>query len=112
MKKEEIDHQKISKNGQDFAILPYTVFLDLIRGATERINTEDLTKLHLEDGRILVSEWRKCLNLTQETVAEKLGIPVVALDLLEKSGAKLRKTTIQQLAATLDLTPVKVTAEL
>lgn len=110
MKKEVIDHQKVSRGGQDFAILPYSVFLDLVRGSTEQIDTEELTRLHLEDGRILVSEWRKCLNLSQEAVAEKLGIPLVALDLLEKSGAKLRKTTIQQLAATLDLTPAKAAA--
>ena len=110
MKKEDVCHQKISKDGQEYAVLPYAVFLDLINEATARANPEDLARLNLQEGRILVSEWRKCLNLSQETVADRLGIPVFALEMLEKSGAKLRKTTIAQLAATLDLTPIKVAA--
>ncbi len=110
MEKKEVDHKKVSKNGQDYAVLPYSVFLDLIKASTANLEGADLTKMNLEDnGRVLVSEWRKCLNLTQEEVAARMGIPVVALDLLEKSGAKLRKETIAQLAGSLELAPVKVT---
>ncbi|HNS08940.1 MAG TPA: helix-turn-helix transcriptional regulator [Candidatus Ozemobacteraceae bacterium] len=110
MERKEVDHKKVSKNGHDYAVLPYSVFLDLIKASTASIEGANLSHMNLEDdGHVLVSEWRKCLNLTQEEVAGKMGIPVVALDLLEKSGAKLRRTTIAQLAESLDLAPVKVT---
>ncbi len=110
MERKEVDHKKVSKNGHDYAVLPYSVFLDLIKASTANIEGANLSQMNLEDdGRVLVSEWRKCLNLTQEEVAGKMGIPVVALDLLEKSGARLRRTTIAQLAESLNLVPVKVT---
>ena len=108
MERKEVDHKKVSKNGHDYAVLPYSVFLDLIKASTASIEGANLSHMNLEDdGRVLVSEWRKCLNLTQEEVAGKMGIPVVALDLLEKSGAKLRRTTIEQLAESLNLAPAK-----
>ncbi|HOI90008.1 MAG TPA: hypothetical protein PLK28_05800 [Candidatus Rifleibacterium sp.] len=51
MKKKEIDHKKVSKNGQDYAVLPYSVFLDLIKASTVNLEGADLSHMNLEDDR-------------------------------------------------------------
>lgn len=81
-------------------------FMSLVN-ATLRANLSDLVKLNIDNGWVLLCEWRECLNLSREEVADKLGVPVAAIEIFEKRKARLRKTTIAQLATTHDLKPEK-----
>lgn len=49
----------------------------------------------------MVRAWREYLGLTQKEVAEKMGITRAALSHMESGEKKLRKTTLEKLAAAL-----------
>jgi transcriptional regulator with XRE-family HTH domain len=56
-------------------------------------------------GQSLIWAWREFKSLTQEEVAEKMGISQSAYSQVEKSDAPLRRATIQKIADALGVAP-------
>lgn len=100
------DVQTLYQNGKPaFAVIPYADYLRL-RDAKPRIPLGDavpheVIRLQVAHGLSLRRAWREYLGLTQQEVAERLGITQPALSQLESPAARPRRATLARLAAAL-----------
>ncbi|MCA9925188.1 MAG: helix-turn-helix domain-containing protein [Anaerolineales bacterium] len=101
-----INHQIIEKNGQPlFVLVPYEEYLSLIEPDMTVTIPHDVVERHVLEGLSLIRAWREYKGLSQQEVAEKLGISQSAYSQMEKPDANLRKSTLAKLATALDLLP-------
>ncbi len=63
----------------------------------------EVVGLTVKKGFSLVRAWRECLGQTQKEVADKMGITQAALSRMESSDKKLRRASLEKLAAALGL---------
>lgn len=85
---------------------PDTTFEGMVKDSMrEHVNSRVMTSLRVDEGKVLVSEWREYLKLSRAEVAERFGLPQAVFDRIEKTGAKLRQNTIVNLAEILGLHP-------
>ncbi len=97
-----IEHQIITDtNGNpEYAIIPYNVFSELSKQYTD---DESLTVPHevvsaSVDGDSMIKAWREHLGLTQQVLADQIGISQPTLAKLEKADANPRKSTLKRIA--------------
>lgn len=98
--------QTIYRNGEPaFAVIPYADYLRL-RDGKPRVPVSDavpheVVRLQVAHGLSLRRAWREHLGLTQQQVAERMGITQPALSQLESPAARPRRATLARLAAAL-----------
>ena len=107
-----IEHQIITDtNGNpEYAIIPYNVFSELSRQYTD---DENLTVPHevvsaSVDGDSMIKSWREYLGLTQQALADRIGISQPTLAKLEKSDANPRKSTLKRIADAMGIKPAQL----
>jgi DNA-binding XRE family transcriptional regulator len=99
-----IKHQIIEgPNGQPlFAVIPYDEYTALVdRQDSETTLPHAVVGAHVIDGKSLVRAWREHRGLTQNEVAEKMGVTQAAYCQMEKQGVRLRRPTIEKIAEAL-----------
>jgi len=105
---EPTDIQIITQNGHPaFVVIPYDdyikIFPDKPWVPEGNFIPHEVVGLTIKKGFTLVRAWREYLGLTQKEVAEKMGITQSALSQMESGEKKLRKATMEKLAAALGL---------
>ena len=101
-----INHQIIEKDGQPlFVLVPYEEYLSLVESDAAVTIPHDVVERHILRRMSLVRAWREYKGLSQQGVAEKLGISQSAYSQMEKPDANLRKSTLAKLASALELSP-------
>lgn len=102
-----IDHQVIEKNGKPlFVLVPYEEYLDFIKEKELELTVpHDVVELHILEDKSLIRAWREYKGLSQQEVAEKMGVSQSAYSQMEKPDARLRKSTLEKIAEALELLP-------
>lgn len=104
-----IKPQIIEQNGKPaFVVIPYSEWMQLLENQKQPIiDTKDLIP-HAVISRMLDNEitiiraWREYLDVTQSTVAERLGMTQPAYTQIE-NGKRPRKATLQKIANALGI---------
>lgn len=102
-----IEYQTILENGRPrFAVVPIKDFRRLLQqsGQAEATVPHKVVSAVVE-GATPARAWREHLELSQRTVAERMGITQPAYAQMESSDAKLRKATRERIAAALGILP-------
>jgi transcriptional regulator with XRE-family HTH domain len=60
---------------------------------------------HILENMSLVRAWREYLGLSQQAIAQKMGISQSAYSQMEKAKSNLRPTTVNKIARALDIVP-------
>ena len=102
-----IEHQVIEMDGKPaFAVVPFEQFEKMAQQYTpDHSNVSfphEVVKANF-NGDSLIKAWREHLGLTQQTLADRLGISQPALAKLEKPEANLRRSTLKKVASALGL---------
>ena len=63
----------------------------------------EVVGLTIKKGYTLVRAWREYLGLTQKEVAKRMGITQAALSQMEAGEKRLRKATLEKLAAAMGI---------
>lgn len=101
-----IKHQIIEKDGQPlFVLVPYEEYLTILDEDLDITIPHDVVERHILEGQSLVRAWREYRGLTQEEVAEQMGISQSAYSQMEKPDASLRRATLKKIADALDVLP-------
>jgi len=102
--KKPINFQTLERNGKPlFAVVPYDEFLRLLN--PEHRIPHEVIGMVLKKGMSLTRAWREYLGMTQEEVAQCMGITQAALSQIENPNTKPRKTTLVKLAKALKIDP-------
>jgi DNA-binding XRE family transcriptional regulator len=105
---EPTNPQTIMQDGKPaFVVIPFDEYLRLF-SKTPRVPEGDaipheVVGLTVKKGYTLVRAWREYLRLTQAEVAERMGISQAALSQMEAGGKRLRKITLEKLAAAMGI---------
>ena len=83
-----------------YAVIPYTDFIHLTREYEPTI-PNDVVWMTVDKGFSLVRAWREYKGLSQEAVADKMGISQAAYSQMERPKARLRMPTFEKIAAAL-----------
>jgi len=100
--------QTIMQDGKPaFVVIPYDEYVQLFPKAP-RIPTGDaipheVVGMTIKKGYTLVRAWREYLGLTQTEVARRMGITQAALSQMESEEKRLRKATLEKLAAAMGI---------
>ena len=98
------DVQIITHSGKPaFAVVPYDQWLSLIGQATEVYFPHDVIGFQLQ-GFTLIAAWRKYKKLSQEQLADQLGISQSAMAQIENRESKPQSKTFERVAAALGIT--------
>lgn len=108
------EHIKIleSDDGKPlFAVVPYDEYLELVMNSRDREITipHAVVGANVIDGKSLVRAWREYKKITQAQMAKKLGITQAAYSQMEKPDAKLRRTTLEKIAAAMGILTEQLT---
>jgi len=99
-----INYQVIKQGGKPvFAVVPYEEFMELV--GSEPVIPHEVVGLVAKKGYSLVRAWREHLGLTQQDLADRLGVKQSAVVQYEKPDKRLQRATIEKLAAAMDLDP-------
>ena len=100
---------KDSSGNPLYAVIPYADFIQLTRNYEPTI-PNDVVWMTVDKGFSLIRAWREYKGLSQEAVAEKMGISQAAYSQMERPKARLRRTTLEKIALALDLeiTQIKI----
>ncbi len=97
--------QIIKQNGHPaFVVIPYDEYIKIRRPFIPEDGESvpnDVVWMTIDTGCTIIRAWREYLGLTQKDVAEKMGITQAALSQMESGEKKLRKATLEKLAAAL-----------
>ena len=101
--KEHTEHQIIQ--GPDgrplFAVVPYGEYLRLIGRRDEPTFPHEVVGANVIDGKSLIRAWREYKKITQQDMAEKMGITQAAYSQMERPDSRLRRVTLKKIAAAL-----------
>jgi DNA-binding XRE family transcriptional regulator len=102
--KGHIKHQIIEKDGVPmFVIVPYHEYLQFQKDEPKIYFPHEVVEKSVVEGKGLVRAWREYQGVSQEEIANRLGITQAAYSQMEKPKARLRKTTLERIAAALDV---------
>ena len=105
------NHQILTHNGKPaFAVIPYAEYLRLVgpsragkrtggRSDEEVLLPHEVVKISTLGGMSLIRAWREHLGLTQEEVAQRMGITQPAYAKIESGKTQPRMATQKRLAA-------------
>jgi predicted transcriptional regulator len=100
--------QIIKQNGVPvFAVIPYDEYLQAFPERRTDENTlipHEVVSIVVDKDCNLVKAWRIHLGFTQKEIAAKAGISQAALSQMEKANNHLRNSTLNKLAAAMNLT--------
>jgi DNA-binding XRE family transcriptional regulator len=91
---------KDSSGNPLYAIIPYADFIHLTREYEPTI-PNDVVWMTVDKGFSLIRAWREYKGLSQEAVAEKMGIGQAAYSQMERPKARLRMATFEKIASAL-----------
>ncbi len=83
-----------------YAVIPYADFIHLTRDFEPTI-PNDVVWMTVDKGYSLIRAWREYKGLSQEAVADKMGISQAAYSQMEGPKARLRKATLEKIASAL-----------
>jgi len=69
---------------------------------------QEMVEAHVLDGTPMIRAWREHLGITQAELAQRMNITQAAIAKFEKPGARPRRTTLNQIAAALGITPAQL----
>jgi len=100
--------QIIKQNGHPaFVVIPYDEYIEAFPDKPwdpgKDLIPHEVVGLTVKKGFSLVRAWREYLDFSQKEVAEKMGITQAALSQMESGEKKLRKATLEKLAAALGI---------
>ena len=100
-----IDHQIIRNNGAPmFVVIPYEQYQQLVGSQNlETTIPHEIVEKSIVEELGLIRAWREYKGLSQETIAVKMGISQAAYSQMERPKARLRKTTLEKIAAALEV---------
>ena len=101
-----IDHQVIKKNGKPvFAVIPYDEYLELLKEKPDEevLLPHEVVRMHGLEDKSLVRAWREYKGMTQQAVADRMGISQASYAAMEKPDANLRYATMKKLARALEV---------
>src|SRR4051812_35621586 len=100
-----INYQTILEKGKPvFAVVPYREFLRIYPQAKyEQGIPHEVMRQVIKHNQGRIRAWREYLGLTQDEVASRIGITQAALSQMEMPKARLRKKTLEKLAAAMNL---------
>lgn len=97
--------QIIKQDGRPvFVVLPYEDWLELTGQEDHAYLPHEVVGYMVKEDFSLLAAWRKHRGLTQAELAERIGSSQSSLQRMERSGARLRKATLEKLADALDVT--------
>lgn len=100
--------QTIMKDGKPvFVVIPFEEYVRLFP-KTPRVPDGDaipheVVSLTIKKRYTLLRAWREYLGLTQKAVAERMGITQAALSQMESGEKRLRKATLEKVAAAMGI---------
>lgn len=107
---EHINHQIIEKNGVPlFVLVPYDEYISSYRD--EKVYfPHEVVELHAIEGKSIIRAWREYKKLSQREMAERIRISQSAYSQMEKTDARLRKSTLEKIARALnvDMTQLQI----
>jgi len=101
-----INHQIIEKDGKPlFVLVPYDEYLILVEREEAITVPQAVVEKHILENMSLIRAWREHRGLSQQEVAQKMGISQSAYSQMEKAEANLRQTTVNKIARALGILP-------
>ena len=100
--------QTIMQDGKPaFVVIPFDEYVRMFP-KTPRVPEGDaipheVVGLTIKKGYTLARAWREYLGLTQKEVAGRMGITQAALSQMEAGEKRMRKTTLEKLAAAMGI---------
>jgi len=105
-----INIQVIKLNGQPaFVVIPYSEYIKAFPEDNrwvpegEDLIPHEVVGMTMLKGFTLIRAWREYLGLTQNEVADRMGITQAALSQMESGEKRLRRVTLEKLASALGL---------
>ncbi len=96
------DIQIIELDGKPaFAVVPYDRWLEISGNDDNVFYPHEVVGYQLKQGLTLIAAWRKYKKLSQQELADRLGISQPAMAQIEKPGAKPQEKTLLKIAAVL-----------
>jgi DNA-binding XRE family transcriptional regulator len=101
--------QVITQNDKPaFAVIPWDEYESLVKNQIDPDESDiwfpnDVVKANVR-GDCLIKAWREHLGLTQDELAVKASLKQPALARLEKPGANPRTSTLNKIAAAMEIT--------
>lgn len=96
------DVQIIEQDGKPaFAVVPYEYWLKLSGNDDSVFYPHEVVGYQLKQGLSLIAAWRKYKKLSQQQMADRLGITQPAMAQIEKQGAKPQGKTLARIASVL-----------
>lgn len=96
-----------------FAVIPWTEYRKLVShyvpDESDVFFPQEVVELNVLKGYSLVRAWRESLKLTQNEMADRLGISQPAYRKLEQPNVTLKPDTLQRLATALGVQPEQLT---
>lgn len=104
--KAPIEHQIIKKDGVPlFVLIPYEDYIKSQHVPEEKVYLpHQVVEKHILENKSLPRAWREYKGFSQEEIAKRMGISQESYSQMEKSKARLRKTTKQRIATALEIT--------
>lgn len=103
----ELIKYQVIKDGDRplFVLVPYEEYLKLTQKKEEEEVTipHEVVERHVLENKSLIRAWREYKDLTQREVAAKMGVTQAAYSQMEKTGAHLRKTSLEKIAQVLEI---------
>jgi len=100
--------QTIMQDGKPvFVVIPFDEYLRLFPEAAGLLEGKPIPRevvgLTIGKGYTLIRSWREYKGLTQKDLARRIGITQAALSQMESGDKRLRKVTLEKLAAALGI---------
>ena len=84
--------------------MPYDEYLELIHeNASEATIPQEVIEFHILDKKSIIKAWREYKKLSQQEVADCMGISQAAYSQMERADARLKKATLKKIAHALNL---------
>ena len=100
------NHQIIEKDGKPlFVLVPYDEYLSLVEHDETVTVPQAVVEKHILENMSLVRAWREYLGLSQQVVAQKIGISQSAYSQMEKPETNLRRATVNKIARAFGILP-------
>lgn len=104
--KAHTDVQIIKQAGRPaFAVIPYDRYLELTSSHDEEVFTpHEVVVLKFEQGMSPIAAWRVYKGLSQQELADRIGVKQPTVANMEKPGTKPQLKTLKKVASALGIT--------
>lgn len=104
-----IEYQKIEYDGKPaYVLVPWEEWhriKPLLEAQKARDSgiPQEVVEAHIMQNDSLIKAWREYLGITQQELADRMGVSQAAVVKFERPEAKLRRATIRKICAALEL---------